>query len=237
MFSVSRFLTPLCLTVCLAGCSAMDDPLGRVDLDLAATPTLYVDSSIYTGEIMVTVHPNINLEERPTALFVPLGLTQKLHDSAPVSHGISRQIWQQFLREETFSTLELADMEPPYRADLAVPLARRMGADMLVGGYITYYYDGGMNGDTRISVQLEVYDARNGDLLWSLAHAAELPYRAKKDFLVLETRSRMPIDPVGAVTARLGSDMARLLHMWTEPARFEEHRRAVRPFDSAFGRF
>lgn len=33
------------------------------------------------------VHPNVNLEQPPTALFVPLGLTQAMHDSLPVSEG------------------------------------------------------------------------------------------------------------------------------------------------------
>lgn len=55
---------------------------------------------------------------------------------------------------------------------MALPLARGMGAELLIGGYITYYFDGGTTGDSRISLQLEVYDVKTGMMLWSMAHAA-----------------------------------------------------------------
>ena len=255
----SPFLSLAVLLICVSGfggCAAVDETAGaaayavegdkgRYYLDLASVPTKYVDSKIYTGEMLVTIHPNVNLEKRPTALFVPLGLTQKMRDSGAVSQGVSRQVWQQFLREETFSTLELANMDPPYRADMAVPLARSKGADMMVGGYITYYYDGGSNGDTSISLQLEIYDTRTGDLLWSVAHAGTLPYQTKRDFLLLEVESRMPADPMGAVIARVAGDMARLIHLWSDPEAIRQQRMdgaggkgdAGWFEDSAFGRF
>lgn len=137
-----RLWTLLGVVLIAGGCASVHDSAGRGAIDLTTPGTLYSDSKIYRGDIQVMVHPNVNLEQPPTALFVPLGLTQAMHDSLPVSEGVSRQVWQQFLSEGTFSTLELADMTPPYRVDLALPLARAKGADMLVGGYITYYLDG-----------------------------------------------------------------------------------------------
>lgn len=59
------------------------------------------------------VHPNANLTHKPAALFVPLGLTQDLRSADAVSEGVSRLVWQSLLNEETFSTLELADMRLP----------------------------------------------------------------------------------------------------------------------------
>lgn len=227
----------LCLSPLAGACSSLHDPAGRGTIDLTTPGILYTDSTIYRGDIQVMVHPNINLEQPPTALFVPLGLTQAMHDSLPVSEGVSRQVWQQFLSEGTFSTLELADMAPPYRTDLALPLARAKGADMLVGGYITYYLDGGQTGNTKISLQLEVYDVKTGDMLWSLAHAGLLPYQAARDYLLLQVKSRMPADPMSAVIAAVAGDMARLLHMWTSPRSFAAPRTFSGPDEPAFGRF
>lgn len=233
----------LCLALVLGGCSyasqavdTVNGPLGRGNIDLSTPGTLYSNSKIYQGDIQVMVHPNINLEQPPTALFVPLGLTQAMSDSMAVSQGVSRQVWQQFLQRGTFSALELADMAPPYRVDLALPLARQKGADMMVGGYITYYLDGGQTGNTKISLQLEVYDVKTGEMLWSIAHAGLLPHQTTRDFYLVEVKSRMPADPMASVIAAVAGDMAELLTMWTNPQAYEKHKRTFR-MDSAFGRF
>lgn len=232
-----RLWVLLCLILVTAGCARLDSSAGRGSIDLTTPGTLYSNSKIYRDDIQVMVHPNINLEQPPTALFVPLGLTQDMHDSLAVSEGVSRQVWQQFLREGTFSTLELADMAPPYRVDLALPLARAKGADMLVGGYITYYLDGGQTGNTKISLQLEVYDVKTGEMLWSIAQAGLLPYQPARDFLVVQVKSRMPADPMSAVIAAVAGDMATLLHMWTSPQSFAAPRKFSGPDEPAFGRF
>lgn len=241
-----RFL--LCLLPAMAGCASaqratdaavayVGGPYGSSSFDLASTPTFYTDGKIYRGEMQVMVHPNINLEQPPTALFVPLGVTQEMRDASAVSQGVSRQVWQQFLREGTFSALEYANTPPPYQPDAMLPYARQKGAAMLVGGYITYYFDGGMGGDTKISLQIEVYDVKTGNMLWSMGHAATLPYKHKRDFLLLEVKSRMPADPMAAVIAVTSADMARLLHMWTSPKSFTNPKRANVFNDSAFGKF
>ncbi|MCH5276649.1 MAG: hypothetical protein J1E80_02315 [Desulfovibrionaceae bacterium] len=208
----------------VGGCAAINTPSGRGNLDLTTPGTLYSDSRIYLGDIQVMVHPNVNLERSPTALFVPLGLTQDMNDSLPVSEGVSRQVWQQFLSEGTFPTLELANMAPPYRVDLALPLAQAKGADMLVGGYITYYLDGGQTGSSKISLHLEVYDVKSGDMLWSIAHAGTLPCQPARDFLLVQIKNRMPADPMSTLIAAVAGDMATLLHMWTSPKSFQGSR-------------
>ena len=210
------------------GCASTSDSAGRRNLDLTTPGTLYADSKVYLGDMQVMVHPNVNMEQAPTALFVPLGLTQAMHDSLPVSEGVSRQVWQQFLSEGTFPTLELANMAPPYRVDLALPLAQAKGADMLVGGYITYYLDGGQTGTSKISLHLEVYDVKSGDMLWSIAHAGTLPYKPIRDFLLVEVKNRMPADPMSTLIAAVAGDMATLLHMWTSPKSFQQSRFASR---------
>ena len=232
----ARALCPLILAAGLCACAP--SPNGTARLDLASQPQIFSNENGYYAGITVMVHPNANLTHKPAALFVPLGLTQDLRSADAVSEGVSRLVWQSLLNEETFSTLELADMAPPYRADMALPLARGMGAELLIGGYITYYFDGGTTGDSRISLQLEVYDVKTGMMLWSMAHAGMMPYQSPRDFIVLEVRQRMPADPMGTLITSVAGDMARLLHMWTAPEECPPASpRQSSGDDSAFGRF
>ncbi len=246
MPSFLRLLVPLCLAS-LVGCSYVSEkteqangPEGRAYLDLASQPTFYSQSKIYRADVQVTVHPNVNLPCAPSALFVPLGLTQDMRDQLRVSQGVSRQVWQQLVGSGAFSTLELADMRPPYRVDQALPVARRLGAEFLVGGYITYYFDGASNTDSKLSLQLEVYDVKSGDLIWAMGHAGVLPYEVTRDFLLWQSKTRMPADPMGTLIAAVAGDMGELLHLWADPeyaASLEKKDRASRPFDTAFGKF
>ncbi len=189
----------------------------RLSLDLATTPIISLTNRVVRSDQVVTIHPNMNLDEPPTALFVPLGITQATSNPEALSHGLSRIIWQQFLSEKTFSALEYANTRPPYRVEDALSYAKDKKADFLVGGYITYYFDGGSTSSTRISLIIEVYDTSNGNLLWSIAHAGEMPYETVRDYIVVQVETAMPYDPAYVVTTALGNDIARLLKLWTTP--------------------
>ncbi len=223
----------LCALLFFSACSV---PTDRVRFDLAGDATIFVNNKVQRGEIVVSVHPNVNLEAPPTALLMPFGLTQPMNDATRVSLGVSRIIWQQLLASGAFSVLEMPDMRPPYTVETALNFARAKGAQFLVGGYITYYLDGGTVGDTRISLQMEVYDVLTGNLLWSMAHAGVLPYETTRDFLLVEVKTRMPYDPVAAVITALTADMGKLLSMWTDPNNpaFKGKNTPSRP--SAFGK-
>ena len=82
---------------------------------------------------------------------------------------LSRQIWQVWLSLNAFQTLEYAAEVGPYEPESALALARRRGADLVVGGYINHYLDGGSGGTSSLSLSMEIYDARSGVLLWSMA--------------------------------------------------------------------
>ncbi len=176
-----------------------------------------LSNRVVRGNQLVTLHPNINLESPPTALFVPMGITQDTLNPHRISQGISQIIWQQFLQVQTFSVLEYARMNPPHRVEDALYTARQKGAEFLVGGYITYFFDGGTNADTQMSIIIEVYDVANGNLLWSIAHAGLLPYEVTRDFVFFKVDTAMPFDPTYTVASTLGMDIARLIKMWTDP--------------------
>lgn len=190
---------------------------GRMDFDLSEGIRFYKQAGIYLGEIYTQVHPNINLEKKPTALFVPMGLVQENRDHEAISQGVSRIIWQNFLAESTFATLEYAELGIPYSLEHALPYAEQKGAEYLVGGLIQQYYDGGANGDSRFAVQLQVYHVASGSLMWSINHSGVLPYKNDGDFATFRIKNRMPVNPMSTLVSAVGSELAILLHYWTEP--------------------
>ncbi len=190
----------------------------KLEFDFTSTPKLTLTNRVIRADQVVSIHPNMNLDTKPTALFVPLGITQTTNNPEALSQGISRIIWQQFLAEKTFAALEFAQTRAPYRVEDALSYAKQKNADFLVGGYITYFFEGGSTASTRLSLIIEVYDATNGNLLWSIAHAGEMPYETTRDYIVLEVDTAMPYDPSYIVATALGNDIARLLALWTSPS-------------------
>lgn len=88
---------------------------------------------------------------------------------------------------------------------------------MVVGGYINHYMDGGTGGTSSISLAIEVYDARSGTLLWSMAQAGVMEARQVHDFYLFSIRERNPGDPSGFIARSLAWDMGREVLAWVDP--------------------
>lgn len=195
---------------------------GRADFDFQSGFRFYKEAGIYLGEIITKVHPNKNLEERPTALFVPFGLVQDSRDHYAVSQGVSRILYESFLAESTFAALEFSEYGVPYHTEYMLPYAREKGAEYLVGGLINQYFDGGAAGDSRFSVQVYVYHVASGQLMWSVQHSGVLPYKPDGEFAFFTVKNRMPVNPMSTLISAVGGEIALLLHYWTDPKAMKE---------------
>lgn len=234
LFQRNNKFLPACFLIllCLCSCSTVTGTAryasdktkefvsprgGRADFDLQNGFRIYKQAGIYTGEIVTRVHPNKNLDKRPAALFVPLGLVQNSRDHYAVSQGVSRLVYESFLAESTFSALEYADYGVPYHTEQMLPYAKEKGADFLVGGLINQYYDGGAAGDSRFAMQLFVYHVETGNLIWSIHHSGVLPYKPDGEFAFFTVKNRMPVNPMSTLISAVSSEIALLLHYWTDP--------------------
>ena len=113
-------------------------------------------------------------------------------------------------------------------------LARQRGAELLVGGYINHYMDGGSGGDSSLSLALEVYDVKTGTQLWSLAQGGMMEARQVHDFYLFSIKERNPADPSGLIARTLAWDMGRVVLAWVDPA--AARKRDASMLDSVFGR-
>lgn len=222
--SFCRVCAAVCLLAALGACASKpDDSISSVSLtgDLATPFQIEVENFVRRQPPAIYVQPRAPLGHRPRALFVPLRAVQKIGDAVTFSDMLSRQIWQIWLSQHGFQTLEYAPQNGPFDLNRALALARRKGAEVLVSGYINHYMDGGDGGESSVSLNMEIYDVRTGTLLWSLAQGGLMEPRDTHDFYLFSIRERNPLDPTGLITRTLAWDMGNVVLGWADASRVQ----------------
>lgn len=214
-----RFISPsLCLALamlCLtAGCARTQSISSNVDIALNKQTVFYWDDWVRRGAPQIFVSPDRAPDSPPTAVFMPMRMTQQMEHANSIGYNLSRIVWQTWLQNNTLPTLEFAEGAPPYRRDIALAYGRKRNADLVIGGTINYYKDGGTVGDSAVSIALEIYDVKSGTMLWSFGQAALMQSSKVNDFLLFSTKSRVPSDPVVTCLTAAASDLARMVQAW-----------------------
>ncbi|MCL2124012.1 MAG: hypothetical protein FWH34_07950 [Desulfovibrionaceae bacterium] len=210
----SRFCSALLLfPLLLASCSA-SNPTVNMAGDLSTSLQVQLNNWVRRQAPQIYVRPTIAPTSPPTALMVPLRVTQDIRDPVSVSRNLSRTFWQAWLSRQPFSVLEYAYDAQPYDPKRALALGKQKGADLVVGGYITHYLDGGHTGSSDVSISIEIWETATGNLLWSLAHAGLLEYQQGHDFYLFQVRTRQPVDPPSAILRLLAEEMGQTIHDW-----------------------
>ncbi len=206
----------LSLLLLLGGCStqAGRTVVSDVDIALNRQTVFYWDDWVRKGQPQIFVSPDRAPEAPPTAVFMPLRLTQQMEHANSIGYNLSRVVWQTWLQNNTLPAIEFAEGAPPYRRDLALAYGRQRGADLVIGGTINYYKDGGTVGDSAVSIALEIYDVKTGNMLWSFGQAAVMQSSKVSDYLLFATKSRVPTDPVIACLTAASADLARMVQAW-----------------------
>ncbi len=214
---VQAFALLLAITLLAAGCATQQSRSVAVQLDFASQPTVYVNTFIERNAPQVFVYPTASPENPPKALFYPLTLVQRMENASVVGQGISRIVWQTWLQEQVFPVLEFAQIKETYTPERALALGRVMGADVVVGGYITHLIDGGTAGNSEASLSLEIYDVPSGNMIWSMGSGGFIQKDKVSDYLLFAVKAKMPSDPLAAVITTLSADMGRVVSNWAEP--------------------
>ncbi len=202
------------------GCAkAPDDSLSGTSLsgDLRTPIQINTENFVRRQPPAVYVRPVAPLGHRPKALFVPLRMTQQINNAVTFSDLASRQVWQIWLSQGGFSGLEYLPQAGPFELGRALALARMEGAELLIGGYINHYMDGGAGGESSVSLNIEIYDVKSGNLIWSMAQGGLMEAQKKHDFYLFEIRERNPADPSGLIIRSLAWDMGRIVLEWIDP--------------------
>ena len=218
--AIAMPLLVLALGLAASGCAkSPDDSRSAVTLtgDLSTPIQIQTDNFVRRQPPVAYVSPTGPLGHKPTALFVPLRMVQQTTNAVTFSDLLSRQIWQVWLSLGAFQTLEYAPWAGPFERERALAIARQQGAELLVGGYINHFMDGGSGGESSVSLSMEVYDVKTGTLLWSLAEGGSMEARKVHDFYLFSITERNPADPSGLIVRSLAWDMGRLILSWVDP--------------------
>lgn len=203
----------LLLCVLLSGCATVQgiDDHSSIDLN---SQTIYRDQWVRKSPLEVHVQPARQATYAPKALFIPFRVTQNMENSNAVGYSAARTVWQTWLTMQLFPAMEFTGDPTPYRRDRAVQLGRARGANIVIGGFVTYLYAGGTAGDTQIALQVEALDVSTGQVIWSMAQSALMPSSSKKDYIFFAVKDRLPTDPLHACTKGIAIDMGKTLQNW-----------------------
>ncbi|CAK7056490.1 MAG: hypothetical protein DELT_01250 [Desulfovibrio sp.] len=201
----------LVLPAFATGCATVED---TVSFDLASQPVIYKDQWARREPPLVYVHPAENSDVEMTAVFMPFRVTQSVSDPEIIGYSQARTVWHTWLSKRLFSIMEFDGDHGPYRRDVAINLARSKGADLAIGGFVTYYFAGGSDADSQVALQVEIYDAASGQLVWSMAQSALMPARKVNDYIIFATETRGPSDPMYALTKAMAEDMGNVVAKW-----------------------
>lgn len=215
----------LLLLLFTGGCATVGE---RVDFQVGSLPVVYVDEWTRRDPPTVYVYPRDASGMEPSVYFVPFRVTQKITDPEMIGYTAARTVYNTWLSMELFSVMEFAPEHGPYRRDRALAMARARGADLLVGGFVTYYLTGGSTSESQVALQVEIYDTASGELVCSMAQSALMPARATRDYLIFATKTRLPSDPMYAMTRTVAQDMGGLLQGWFGSGTKQDGRAAVR---------
>lgn len=204
----------------LCGCAIKhDDSVTTRDTsgDFSTPFQINIDNFVRRQEPAVYVQPLKRADHRPSALFVPLRMTQPIANPVSFSNSLSRQFWQVWLSLNAFTSLEYAPQMTPYDPQTAMQEARRRGAELVVGGYIHRFFDGGSGGESSISLAIEIWDVQSGVQLWSMSQGGLMEARKVHDFYLFSIKERNPGDPAGFIMRALAWDMGRKVLGWVDP--------------------
>ncbi len=209
----------LCLTLLIisCGCTTMRSVDDHVDFELASQTVIYRNQWVRKSALDVHIRPREHAINAPSVLFIPLRVTQPIDNPNDLAFAISRNIYQTWLTMQLFPAMEFTGDPTPYRRDRAVQMGRVRNADMVVGGFITYVYAGGTAGDTQIAIHLEAHDVQTGQLVWSMAQSGLMPASKTSDYLLFATKTRLPSDPLYAITRVISVEMGQELQNWLVP--------------------
>ncbi len=202
-----------------AGCGTvqrtLDESPVAIGMDLATQGTVYINEWVHRQPTpQILIRPQEAPPTPPKALFIPFRMYQQMDGGSKVAERISGMFWQSWLQQQTFDTMQYSPDLSPFAAHRGIAAGRALGADLVISGYVTRLLAGGTNSDSRLALQVDIYDTLSGELVWSMLHAGFMEKRVKRDYLFFTQESRMPADPIWAIATALAMDMAIPIKQW-----------------------
>lgn len=186
----------------------------QVSFSLTDQTKVYTDAPVRKSALQVSVHPKGRQYTPLTAYFHPFIIQQENADHTALSATFTQTFFNVWTEERLFSTMELAPGYGYQGYSSALESARRRGADLLVLGKVPYFYDGTTLDDSAVTIQVDVYAAGSGTLLWTMLQSSRIEHRDPDDYVVVVHETRMSHSPFNQMIRAIAKDMAIPLKAW-----------------------
>lgn len=166
------------------------------------------DAPVVLSDLVEAVTPVDMPDAQLRALILPFALRQDIAVRKDVGREMADIFRLAWLERQVFPVLEFDSVEAWPGLDRALALARAKGANILVSGNLSQFYEGSRSSRTSVGLTVEVHWVPDGSLLWSAAQAAAMEGAPDKDFALVRSVRRLPEHPTYAVMRGLAGSMA-----------------------------
>jgi len=185
-----------------------------VDPSIVDQTKVYTDAAVRKSPLQVSVHPKDKQHRPLTAFFHPFVIQQPTDSYSSLGNAFAMEFHNLWTEERLFPVQE---MQPGTRYEglnAALRHARARGADLLILGYVPYFYSGSTVDDTAITIRVNIYAAANGNLLWTMLQSARIEFKQPEDWIYFKHHTRLPSGPFNKIIRSIARDMAIPLKAW-----------------------
>lgn len=186
----------------------------KVDPSLTDQTKVYTDMPVRKSALQVSLHPK-GKQYRPLNAYIhPFAIQQQTIDYEHLADTFGEIFHHAWLEEQMFTIQEFGKGKPYHGLSRALDEARRRGADLLVLAKVPYFYAGHTLDDTAITLQVDIYAAGNGQLLWSMVQSGRIEDRFPDDYIYFRHEFRLSTSPFNLIIRDIAKDMAIPLKAW-----------------------
>lgn len=195
------------LLLATAGCA-------NIDPSLSDQIKVYTDAPVRKSALQVAVHPKDKQHTPLTAYFHPFVIQQANDDYAHLGEAFALEFHNVWTEEQLFSVQELEPGTRYQGVNVALRRARARGADLLILGFVPYFYAGSTVDDSAMTIRLNIYATGNGALLWTMLQSARMEFKQPEDWIYFRQETRLPTGSFNVLIRALARDMAIPLKGW-----------------------
>lgn len=195
------------LLIAFSGCA-------HVEPSIMDQSKVYTDADVRKSPLQVSVHPKDKQHKQLTAYFHPFVVQQPTDDYGHLGDAFAMEFHNAWTEERLFPVQEFQPGTRYEGINVALRRAHARGADLLILGYVPYFYVGSTIDDSAVTIRLNIYAAKTGYLLWTMLQSARIEFKQPEDWIYFKHHTRLPTAPFNKIIRAIAKDMAIPLTAW-----------------------
>ena len=175
----------------------------------------YAEPYVVRSTAPMSVVPSDVPQSPPNAIMYSFQLDQDIDYRGKLGEELGKLFYKTWVGKGVFPQLVYEDKRDFPGKARALEFASQKGADLVIRGVITNYMFGGSQGTTSLNIHVDIYQASNGMLIWSMDHSGRIENTPVQDYILWEREIRMPESPEYVIMSALAKDLAKPVKEWS----------------------